>query len=115
MKSTQNMPVPRPPGIVLALGEKASFAAGDNVRVMSRSPIGHYRVPIYVRGKIGSVISVVEPAQLDNEREGFGLNAGSKLHYFRVAFPLSELWPDYLGSPNDNLRIEIYETWLEGV
>jgi hypothetical protein len=115
MKSTQNMRVPRSPGIVLALGEKAPFAPSDKVRVLTRSPIGHYRVPIYVRGKMGRVVSVVEPAQLDNEREGFGLNAGSKLHYFRVAFPLTVLWPDYQGSPNDNLRIEIYETWLERV
>jgi nitrile hydratase len=83
------------------------------VRVLSRSPIGHYRVPMYLRGKRGLIESVIEPRAVDNEQEGFGRNAGSRLHYYRVAFPMTEVWPSYHGSPNDGLRCEIYETWLE--
>ena len=41
------------------------------------APIGHYRVPIYLRGKIGAVERVIEPAGVDNEEEGFGRNAGN--------------------------------------
>ena len=100
-------------GIVPALGEKPVFAPGDRVRVASRSPVGHYRVPQYLRGKAGRVESVIEPAAVDNEEEGFGRNAGSKLHYYRVAFAMKELWPRYVGSPSDGLRIEVFETWLE--
>jgi hypothetical protein len=33
--------------------------------------------------------------------------------YYRIAIPLTELWPKYAGSPNDGLRIEVFETWLE--
>jgi nitrile hydratase len=101
--------------VVYAFGEEPRFSAGDAVRVFDRSPIGHYRVPIYLRGRAGIVERVLEPPQLDNEREGFGLNAGDKRHYYRVAFALGELWAGYEGSPADNLRIEVFETWLERI
>ena len=105
----------RPVTVVFAEREKAIFRPGDTVRVLDRSPIGHYRVPIYLRGHTGTVEKVVEPLQLDNEREGFGLNAGDKRHYYRVAFDLAELWPNYKGPSHDNLRIEVFETWLERI
>jgi nitrile hydratase len=66
----------QPSGIVFALGEKAIFKAGDRVRVSTRSPIGHYRVPTYLRGKIGSVEKVIEPAAIDNEEEGMAAMPG---------------------------------------
>jgi hypothetical protein len=50
---------------------------------------------------------------VDNEEEGYGRNAGSKRHYYRIAAPLKEIWPDHAGSPNDGLRIEVSESWLE--
>ena len=75
---------------------------------------GTTSVPLYVRGKAATVIAVVEPPALDNEREGFGLNAGSKRHYYRVAIAMKELWPEYRGAADDGMRIEIFETWLEG-
>ena len=89
------------------------FRPGDPVRVSTRSPVGHYRVPLYLRGKAGSVEVVIKPAGIDNEEEGYGRNAGARLHYYRVAFPMTEIWPDYAGSSRDGLRIEIFETWLE--
>ena len=102
-------------GLVFALGEKPIFAAGDKIRVLTRTPVGHYRVPTYLRGKTGEIEAVIEPAAVDNEEEAYGRNAGSKLHYYRVAFEMTEIWRDYAGSPRDGLRIEIYETWLERI
>jgi nitrile hydratase subunit beta len=100
-------------GVVTAFGEKPIFRPGDRIRVLEREPIGHYRVPTYLRGKRGAVEQVIEPAAVDNEEEGFGRNAGSKLHYYRIAIPLTEIWPDYVGSARDGLYIEVFETWLE--
>jgi nitrile hydratase len=94
-------------------GERALFAAGDRVRIASRSPIGHYRVPTYLRGRLAVVDTVIEPAAVDNEAEGFGRDAGMKRHYYRVAVPMIDIWPDYAGSPRDGLYIEVFETWLE--
>jgi len=99
--------------IVKALGEAPIFQAGDRIRVLEREPIGHYRVPTYLRGKRGVVDQVIRPAAVDNEEEGFGRNAGSKLHYYRIAIPLTEIWPDYTGAARDGLYIEVFETWLE--
>lgn len=103
------------PGVVSALGEMPVFQPGESVRVLDRSPIGHYRVPLYVRGKTGIVESVIDPAAVSNEEEGYGRNAGSKRHYYRIAFPMTALWPGYAGAGHDGLRIEIFETWLERI
>ena len=101
------------PQIVKALGEEPIFKAEDLVKISIRFPAGHYRVPTYVRGKRGRVEAVIEPTGVNNEEEGFGRNAGSRRHYYRIAIPLNELWSDYRGSARDSLRIEIFETWLE--
>lgn len=100
---------------VPALGQEPLFNPGDRVRISVRSPIGHYRVPTYLRGKRGSIEKVIEPTLVDNEEEGYGRNAGSRRHYYRLAFPMTELWPNYSGSPRDGLRIEVFESWLERI
>jgi len=58
---------------------------------------------------------VIAPSAVDNEEEGYGRNAGSRRHYFRVAFPMTEIWPGYAGPPKDGLRIEVFEGWLERI
>jgi nitrile hydratase subunit beta len=99
--------------VVFATGEKPIFAAGDKVRIRDRSPVGHYRVPQYLRGKHATIEMTIEPAAVDNEQEAYGRNAGAKRHYYRVVIPMTEIWANYEGSPRDGLYIEIYETWLE--
>jgi len=98
--------------VVPALGETPVFQPGQQVRVLERYPLGHYRVPLYLRGRVGTVERLVEPA-IDNEEEGFGLNAGLKRHYYRIAVPMSDIWPSYAGGSRDRLYIEVFETWLE--
>ena len=88
---------------------------GDRIRILTRSPVGHYRVPLYLRGKAGVVETVIEPAGIDNEEEAYGRNAGMKRHYYRIALPMTEIWADYEGSPRDGLHIEVFETWLERI
>ena len=53
-----------------------SSRPGDRVRILTRSPVGHYRVPLYLRGKAGTVEAVIEPPGIDNEEEAYGRNAG---------------------------------------
>jgi nitrile hydratase len=101
--------------VVWAQDEAPVFRPGDRVRILTRTPVGHYRVPRYVRGKTGLVEAVIEPAGVDNEEEGYGRNAGLKRHYYRVALPMTEVWPGYAFSPRDGLYIEVFETWLERV
>jgi nitrile hydratase subunit beta len=101
------------PEVVTPLGQTPQFSVGDRVRVSVRFPVGHYRVPNYVRGRLGTIEQVIEPRAVNNEEEGYGRNAGSAGFYYRVAIPLTLLWTGYAGSPKDGLRIEIFETWLE--
>ena len=103
------------PAVRLADGEAAIFEPGEAVRIAQRFPIGHYRVPRYIRGKLGVIEAVIEPRAVNNEEEGFGRNAGSKRHYYRVSLAMADLWRDYPGSFRDQLKIEVYETWLEEV
>jgi nitrile hydratase len=103
------------PDIVYATGEEPLFKPGDAIRILERKPIGHYRVPTYLRGKKGVVEVVIEPTAVDNEEEGFGRDAGARRHYYRIALPMTEIWPNYVGSPNDGLRIEVFETWIERI
>ena len=101
-------------GIVGAPEEVERFRPGDRVRVLTRAPVGHYRVPTYLRGKTGVIEKVIRPAFIDNEEEGFGRLAGNRRHYYRVTFQMQEIWANYLGSPHDGLYIEVFDTWLEG-
>jgi len=101
--------------LVKAMGEEPIFKPGDRVRISTRYPVGHYRVPRYVRGQRAFVEAIIEPAGINNEEEAYGRNAGSKLHYYRVGIPLSSLWPGYGGATGDSLRIEVFETWLERI
>jgi nitrile hydratase len=103
------------PRVVAADGQAPVHSPGDLVRVAVRYPIGHYRVPRYMRGKRGTVQSVIEPRAVNNEEEGFGRNAGSKRYYYRIALSLTEIWAQYAGSPRDELLIEVHESWLERV
>jgi nitrile hydratase len=98
-----------------ALGEEPIFQVGDQVRISVRFPIGHYRVPVYIRGKRGSVEMLLKPMSLNNEEEGYGRNAGNKGHYYRVGILLSELWPEYSGPSHDRVVIEVFQNWLERI
>ena len=99
--------------VVEASGETPVFAIGDNVRVLDRAPVGHYRVPIYLRGKSGVVDRIIRPAGINNEEEAFGRNAGQRRHYYRVAFAMADVWAEYPRNSCDRLYVEIFESWLE--
>jgi nitrile hydratase subunit beta len=103
------------PEVFAAEGEEPGFFKGDRIKIAVRFPVGHYRVPMYLRGKLGVIDMVIEPTAINNEEEGFGRNAGSKRHYYRISVQMLEIWHDYSGAPVDELRIEVFETWLERV
>ena len=89
------------------------FDIGDRVRVISNKfPIGHYRTPMYIRGKIGRIERILKKF-LNPEEEGYGKNVGSKIQLYLVSFNQNDVWSNYLGNINDELGIEIYEHWLE--
>jgi hypothetical protein len=85
------------PGLVRAVGQEPIFGHGDGVRVATRAPVGHYRVPIYLRGKTGRVEAVIEPAGIDNEEESFGRNAGRRVARMTGTEDLLKRLPNDIG------------------
>jgi nitrile hydratase len=93
----------------------AKFQTGEKVRIISNAfPIGHYRTPMYIRGKIGHIERVLSQF-LNPEEEGYGKNDGVRIQLYGVRFKQIDIWPNYAGKSEDSLEIEIYEHWLEKV
>jgi nitrile hydratase len=88
------------------------FKSGDRVRIRAANPPGHRRVPVYVRGRIGTIERFC--GEFPNPEElAYGFDGLPKRQLYRVRLSQRDLWPDYAGSPNDVLELEIYEHWLE--
>ena len=91
---------------------EARFKPGDEVRVMQAYPLGHVRTPFYIRGKTGTIErycgSFANPEELAQMRDGL-----PPVPLYRVKFRQRDVWPDYRGSSNDVLEIEIFQHWLE--
>ena len=88
------------------------FRPGDRVRVMQAYPVGHVRTPHYIRGHTGEIErlcgSFANPEELAQMRSGLPAQP-----LYRVRFVQREVWPDYKGSPQDVLEVEIFQHWLE--
>jgi nitrile hydratase len=90
--------------------EKAHFREGDRVVARNINPVGHTRLPRYVRGRRGVI------------HRDWGIypfpdssvhNAGERpQHVYSVAFEARELWGDGV-PPQDTLRIDLWEDYLD--
>ena len=88
----------------------ASFRATQRVRARNINPVGHTRLPRYVRGKVGTV---------DRDHGIFvfpdtnALFAGEKpQHVYSVRFGARELW-GAAASPRDSIYIDMWDDYLE--
>ena len=87
------------------------LSAGERVRIRADFPVGHYRTPVYIRGMVGTVMRKIGTFA-NPELLAYALKGPQKALY-EVRFRQCDLWPDYAGSPNDTLDIDIYEHWLD--
>ncbi len=90
----------------------ARFGPGDRVRIHTRNPPGHHRVPLYVRGHSGTVERLCgafgQPELLARGEDGAPFQT-----LYRVHLKQTDLWSGYAENPADTLEIEIFEHWLE--
>ena len=82
--------------------------------VRAAYPIGHVRVPYYIRGKSGVIErycgAYPNPEELAYARPGL-----PKQPLYRVRFKQFEVWLRYRGLASDTVDVEIYQHWLESV
>ena len=91
------------------LDVQPAFKIGDTVRARNIHPIGHTRLPRYVRGKVATVVKyygVQEIADTAVQVEAEPLYA--------VRFEGTELWGDS-AEPNCAIYIDMWESYLETV
>ena len=90
----------------------ARFKPGDRVRIGDRNPPGHRRVPVYARGREGTIERIC--GEFPNPEElAYGFDGLPKRTLYRVRIKQTDIWPEYKGNPKDILELEIYDHWLE--
>ena len=88
----------------------ANFRANQRVRARNLNPVGHTRLPRYVRGKVGTVdrdhgIFVFPDTNAYFEGE-------KPQHVYSVRFAARELWGAQ-ASPRDSIYIDLWDDYLE--
>jgi nitrile hydratase len=85
------------------------FKAGDRVRVLDDHVPGHVRMPAYIRGKIGVVVSE-SPAYPFPDAHAHGIAAEDEPTY-DVRFRSEDLWP---GAADPALvHVGVFQSYLE--
>ena len=89
--------------------DRCHFAAGDRVRVKPDYVPGHIRMPGYIRGKRGVVVSE-SPAYPFPDAHAHGIRADDEPTY-DVRFRSEDLWPN--SSDAALVHVAVFESYLE--
>ena len=88
-----------------------AFAVGDKVRVADLDPVGHTRLPRYVRRRTGTV-TAIQPCQVFPDTAAHFVGENPQ-HCYAVQFDSRELWgPD---AEPFRLSVDLFEPYLEQV
>ena len=89
---------------------KARFEVGQQVRARNMNPVGHTRLPRYVRGKNGTIVRhhgiFVFP---DTNAHFLGEQPE---HLYSVRFAARELWGD-AASQRDSVYLDMWDSYLD--
>jgi len=102
--------VPRIVGGAKRAYQKPKFRVGDAVRVRAKRAEGHTRQPAYVTGRRGVVVAHRGAAVFADVHAADRVKVAE--HLYAVAFDGAELWGDQ-AEPNTEIRIELFEPYLE--
>ncbi len=85
-----------------------SFAAGTRVRVKTGDPDHHTRVPRYVRGHTGVIVTAIDqwPVPDDSAR---GVDPPRVQTCYVVRFSAADLW----GSGDHTVNVDLWESYLD--
>ena len=100
----------------IALGEKHShmtnFQCGDIVRTRSIEPLGHTRLPGYLRGKRGRIIAVAGTFPLADECAR-GIRDAAKEMVYSVRFNACDVWEENVY--DFTITADLWESYLESI
>ncbi|MDE2051491.1 MAG: nitrile hydratase subunit beta [Gammaproteobacteria bacterium] len=88
------------------------FRPGQRVRARNLNPIGHTRLPRYVRGKAGMVDRVHGVFVFPDTNAH--LRGESPQHVYSVRFEAQELWGD-VAVPRDAVYVDLWEGYLDAL
>jgi nitrile hydratase subunit beta len=119
--SGRDVPEPPPPtphkpqmasggaGNLRSVERPPAFAVGDQVRTADLDPVGHTRLPRYVRRRTGTVTAIL-PSQIFPDTAAHFVGENPQ-HCYAVEFDSRELWgPD---AEPFRLSIDLFEPYLE--
>jgi len=93
-------------------GVRAFFAVGQRVRARNINPLGHTRLPRYVRGKTGIVRRDHGVYTFPDTNAHF--QGEKRQHVYSVQFTASELWGD-IASRRDSVYLDMWDDYLDPV
>ena len=85
------------------------FAVGDPIVVRNINPVGHTRLPRYVRGKRGIVARIYGAQGFQDQPT---IADDSPQHVYSVMFEARELWGSD-AETNQRLYIDMWECWMD--
>jgi nitrile hydratase len=88
---------------------RVRFATGDRVRAKDEHVPGHVRLPAYLRGKVGVVVSASPPYPFP-DAQAHGVAAEDEPTY-DVRFDSADLWPDSADAAF--VHAAVFESYLE--
>ncbi len=91
------------------VADRERFRPGDRVRVRAEFVAGHVRMPGYIRGKAGVVVSE-SPAYPFPDAHAHGVDAADEPTY-DVRFRSEELWPDCADAAL--VHVGVFQSYLE--
>ena len=91
---------------------RPGFTVGQRVRARNINPVGHTRLPRYLRGHLGTIIADQGVFDLqDTDADGYTL-PNRPQHVYTVRFTARELWGD-AANARDTVHAELWEDYVE--
>jgi nitrile hydratase subunit beta len=91
---------------------RPQFRVGQRVRARNINPVGHTRLPRYLRGHAGTVETDHGVFDFqDTDAEGYTLPDRPQ-HVYTVSFTARELWGN-AANPRDTVHAELWEDYLD--
>ncbi len=87
------------------------YQVGDRVKLVNQHPQSHTRLPRYLRGRIGQIITYhgahifPDIHSRDGEKQ--------PAHLYTIAFDAEEIWGGYEAKARDCIMVDVFEPYIE--